>query len=173
MAMVSGAELLVRALRAEGVDTIFTLVGDHILPAVDVAASHGMRLVDTRHESAAMHMADGWTRATGQVGVCMVTGGPGHANVIAGLAVTHAVETPVVQISGRVEIAQEGLIASQELDQVSMAAPVTKGAWLVRAPQHVPQAVATAFRTARTGRPGPVHLTVPLDVQEAQVDESR
>src|SRR5829696_7731631 len=129
MAMVSGAELLVRALRAEGVDTIFTLVGDHILPAVDVAANHGVRFVDTRHESAAMHMADGWTRATGQVGVCMVTGGPGHANVIAGLAVTHAVETPVVQISGRVEIAQEGLIASQELDQVSMAAPVTKGAW--------------------------------------------
>ncbi len=173
MAMVSGGELLVRALRAEGVDTIFTLVGDHILPAVDAAVDHGIRFVDTRHESAAMHMADGWARATGRVGVCMVTGGPGHANVIAGLAVTQAVESPVVQISGRVEIAQEGLLASQELDQVGMAAPVTKAAWLVRAPAHIPQAVATAFRTARTGRPGPVHLTVPLDVQEAAVDESR
>ncbi len=172
MGMVTGAELLVRALRAERVDTVFTLVGDHILPAIDATVDRGIRLVDTRHESAAMHMADGWARATGSVGVCLVNGGPGHANVIAGLAVTHAVETPVVQISGRVAIAQEGLLASQELDQVAMAAPVSKGAWLVRAPAQIPQAVATAFRAALNGRPGPVHLTVPLDVQEAQVDES-
>ncbi len=171
MGRVSGAELLARALRAEGVDTIFTLVGDHILPVVDAAFEHGIRFVDTRHESAAMHMADGWARTTGRTGVCMVTGGPGHANVVAGLAVTHLVETPVVQISGRPEIAQEGLLALQELDQVGMAAPVTKDAALVRTAADIPRAVARAFRLARAGRPGPVHLTVPLDVQDATVDE--
>jgi acetolactate synthase I/II/III large subunit len=173
MGTVSGAELLARALRAEGVDTIFTLVGDHILPAVDAAFEHGIRFVDTRHESAAMHMADGWARATGRTAVCMVTGGPGHANVTAGLAVTHLVETPVVQISGRPDIAQEGLLALQELDQVGMAAPVTKHAGMVRTPAEIPHAVARAFQLARAGRPGPVHLTVPLDVQDAAVDESR
>jgi acetolactate synthase-1/2/3 large subunit len=171
MGTVSGAELLARALRAEGVDTIFTLVGDHILPAVDAAFEHGIRFVDTRHESAAMHMADGWARTSGRTGVCMVTGGPGHANVIAGLAVTHLVETPVVQISGRPDIAQEGLLALQELDQVGMAAPVTKHAALVRTAAEIPRAVARAFQLARAGRPGPVHLTVPLDVQDATVDE--
>src|SRR3954452_19685598 len=171
MGMVTGAELLARALRAEGVDTIFTLVGDHILPAVDAAFDSGIRFVDTRHESAAMHMADGWARTTGRTGVCMVTGGPGHANVIAGLAVTHLVETPVVQISGRPDIAQEGLLALQELDQVAMAAPVTKDAAIVRTPADIPRAVARAFRLVRAGRPGPVHLTVPLDVQDAAVDE--
>jgi len=173
MGTVTGAELLARALRAEGVDTIFTLIGDHILPVADAAFEHGIRFVDTRHESAAMHMADGWARTTGRTGVCMVTGGPGHANVIAGLAVTYLVETPVVQISGRPDIAQEGLLALQELDQLGMAAPVTKDAALVRAPADIPQAVARAFRLARAGRPGPVHLTVPLDVQDATVDDSR
>jgi acetolactate synthase-1/2/3 large subunit len=172
MSTVSGAELLARALWAEGVDTIFTLVGDHILPVVDSAFEQGIRFVDTRHESAAMHMADGWARTTGRTGVCLVTGGPGHANVIAGLAVTHLVETPVVQISGRPDIAQEGLLALQEIDQVGMAAPVTKHAALVRTPGEIPQAVARAFRLARAGRPGPVHLTVPLDVQDATVDEA-
>ncbi|HZU04747.1 MAG TPA: thiamine pyrophosphate-binding protein [Chloroflexota bacterium] len=172
MGTITGAELLVRALRAEGVDTVFTLVGDHILPIVDAAVDHGIRFVDTRHESAAMHMADGWARATGRTAVCLVTGGPGHANVMPGLAVTYTAESPVVQISGRVEIAQEGLLASQELDQVGMAAPVTKAAWLVRTPERIPQAIATAFRVARSGRPGPVHLTVPLDVQEAQVEDT-
>src|SRR5436305_14700709 len=126
MGAVSGAGLLARALRAQGVDTIFTLVGDHILPAVDAAFEHGIRFVDTRREYAAMHMADGWARATGRTGVCLVTGGPGHANVIAGLAVAYQAETPVVQLSGRAEIDQEGLLALQELDQVGMAAPVTK-----------------------------------------------
>jgi acetolactate synthase-1/2/3 large subunit len=155
------------------VDTIFTLVGDHILPVVDAAHEQGIRFVDTRHESAAMHMADGWARATGRTGVCLVTGGPGHANVIAGLAVTHLVETPVVQISGRPDVAQEGWLALQELDQVGMAAPVTKAAWMVRHAAEIPQAVARAFQVARAGRPGPVHLTVPLDIQDAEVDESR
>src|SRR4051812_16129805 len=171
MATVTGAELLARALRAEGVETIFTLVGDHILPAVDAAFESGIRFVDTRHESAAMHMADGWARTTGRTGVCMVTGGPGHANVIAGLAVTHLVETPLVQISGRPDIAQEGLLALPELDQVAMAAPVTKDAAPARPPAAAPRAVARAFRLARAGRPGPVPLPVPLDVQDASVDE--
>ena len=85
MGRVSGAQLLARALHAEGVETVFTLVGDQILPVVDAMLDRGVRFVDTRHESAAMHMADGWARATGRTGVCLVTGGPGHANAVSAL----------------------------------------------------------------------------------------
>ncbi|MBX5490751.1 MAG: thiamine pyrophosphate-binding protein [Chloroflexi bacterium] len=170
MATVTGAELFVRALRAEGVDTVFTLIGDHILPIADAAVDHGIRFIDTRHESAAMHMADGWARATGRVAVCLVTGGPGHANVLPGLTVTWTNESPVVQISGRPELVHEGMLAHQELDQVAMAAPISKAAWLVRRPTDIPLAVARAFRLARAGRPGPIHLTIPIDVQEARLD---
>ncbi|HLI26010.1 MAG TPA: thiamine pyrophosphate-binding protein [Chloroflexota bacterium] len=170
MATLTGAELLVRALRAEGVETVFTLIGDHILPIADAAVDHGLRFIDTRHESAAMHMAEGWAQATGRVGVCLVTGGPGHANVLPGLTVAWTSESPVVQISGRPELQHEGMLAHQELDQIAMAAPISKAAWLVRRPADIPLVVARAFRLARAGRPGPIHLTIPLDVQEARVE---
>ncbi|MBI4507323.1 MAG: thiamine pyrophosphate-binding protein [Chloroflexi bacterium] len=172
MGRVTGAELAVRALRAEGIETVFTLVGDHILPICDVAVDHGIRFVDTRHESAAVHMADAFARITGRPSVALVTGGPGHANSIAGLAVTYLVESPVVHISGRPELDREGMSALQELDQVGMAAPVTKGAWMVRDTRRIPEFVALAFRTALGGRPGPVHLTIPIDLQEETVDEA-
>lgn len=172
MGRVTGAELAIRALRAEGIETIFTLVGDHILPLCDVAVDHDMRFIDTRHESAAVHMADAFARITGQPSVAMVTGGPGHANSIAGLALTYLVESPVVHISGRPELDQEGMGGLQELDQVGMAAPVTKGAWMVRDVRRIPEFIALAFRTALGGRPGPVHLTIPIELQEEMVDEA-
>lgn len=171
MGRVSGAELAVRALRAEGIDTVFTLVGDHILPICDVAVDEGIRFIDTRHESAAVHMADAYARVSGRPSVALVTGGPGHANSIAGLAVTVLAESPVVHISGRPELTHEGMSAPQELDQVAMAAPVTKGAWMVRDTRRIPEFIALAFRTALGGRPGPVHLTIPIELQESSVDE--
>jgi acetolactate synthase-1/2/3 large subunit len=171
MGQITGAELVVRALRAEGVDTVFTLVGDHILPICDVAVDRGIRFIDTRHEAAAVHMADAYARIKGAPSVAMTTGGPGHANAIPGLALTALAESPVVHISGRPEIAQEGMSASQELDQVGMAAPVTKGSWIVRDTRRIPEFIALAFRTAMSGRPGPVHLTIPIDLQEEAVDE--
>jgi acetolactate synthase-1/2/3 large subunit len=172
MSRVSGAELAIRALRAHGVDTIFTIVGDHTLPLCDHAIDYGIRFVDTRHESAAVHMADAWSRATGRPGVCVVTGGPGHANSLAGLAVASRQEVPVIHISGRSELAYENMDALQELDQISTAAPLSKRAEMVRNAAAVPDAIHAAFRSATGGRPGPAHITIPLDVQEATVDES-
>ena len=171
MPRTTGAHLFVRCLRAEGVDTVFTLVGDHILPLCDAAADAGVRFVDTRHESAAVHMADGFARVTGRPGVAWATGGPGHANSIAGLTVAWASETPVVHVSGAPDSGQREMLAFQEIPQVEMAAPVTKGAWTVPDARRIPEYVARAFRTALSGRPGPVHLTLPIDVQEQEVAE--
>lgn len=170
MAQVSGGELVVRALKAEGVKHIFTLVGDHILPICDASVDHGLPLIDTRHEAAAVHMADAWARVTGEPGVAMVTGGPGHSNAIPGTATAFLADSPVIFISGRPKLSRLGMGALQELDQVGMAAPITKGAWLVLEVQRIPEFVAMAFRVALTGRPGPVHLTIPIDVQEQYAD---
>ncbi|MBI3964678.1 MAG: thiamine pyrophosphate-binding protein [Chloroflexi bacterium] len=171
MAKVTGAQLFARALRAEGIDTVFTLVGDHILPICNTAVDEGIRFVDTRHESAAVHMADAWARVTGGPGVGLVTGGPGHANCIAGLSLTYLVESPVIQISGMADIRQEDMAALQHLDQVEMARPVTKAAWMVRDIRRIPEYVARCFKTALGERPGPVHLSIPIELQEDSIDE--
>ena len=169
---VTGSHLVVRALRAEGVDTVFAIAGDHTLTLMDVMAEEGFRFLDTRHEQAAVDMANAWGRITGSPGVTMFTT-PGHANAIPGLTLAAHVESPVVNISGCAAQDRLGQGAVQEIDQVSMAKPVTKGAWLVSDPYRIPDLFARAFRTALSGRRGPVHLTIPVDVQEAEVDEAR
>lgn len=170
MAELTGATLAVRTLVEHGIDTIFTLVGDHTLPLVDVAVDHGIRFIDTRHETAAVHMADAYSRATGRPAVALVTGGPGHANSLPGLAVAYRSEAPVIHISGRPELRFEGMDALQELDQVGTTSPIAKHASMVRDASRVPEAIDAAFRGALAGRPGPTHLTIPLDVQEARVE---
>jgi acetolactate synthase-1/2/3 large subunit len=168
---VTGSHLLAQALQLEGIRNIFMLVGDHILPALDVMSDYDFRFIDTRHEQAAMHMADAWARITGQPGVTMVTT-PGFANVIPSLAYAMSSESPVLSISGSAELANIDRGIMQELDQINMAKPVTKGAWLVRDARRIPEYVALALRTAYTGRWGPVHLTIPIDIQEQVVDNS-
>lgn len=168
----SGADLAVRALRAQGVDVVVALVGDHILPICDLLPDSGIRLIDVRHDTAGVHLADGLTRTTGRPAVCMTTGGPGLANSIPGLAVANLAGSPVVHISGRTELATESMGGMQELDQLALTSPVTKLSRLVRDPRRVPTVIAEAFRVAMAGRPGPVHVTIPLDVQQAQVAES-
>ena len=167
---VTGSQLIARALKAEGVENIFTLAGDHVLPLMDHMADEGFRFVDTRHEQAAVDMANAWGRITGTPGVSMFTS-PGHANAIPGLTLAKHMESPVINISGSAEQGRLGQGAGQEMDQVGMAAPVTKGSWFVPDPRRIPYYLARAFRTALTGRRGPVHLTIPVDVQEAEVDE--
>ena len=167
---LTGSQLITRALRLEGVDTVFTLAGDHILPLLDVMADEGFRLIDCRHEQAAVHMADAWARITGKLGVCMFTT-PGHANAIPGLANAMSTESPVLNIAGSAELRNYDRGVMQEIDQVNMAKPVTKGAWLVHEAARIPDYVATAVRTAFEGRRGPVHLTVPTDVQRQLVDD--
>ena len=167
-----GVELIARALQAEGVDTVFILAGDHILPLLDHMVDAGFRLIDTRHEQAAVDMANAWSRTTGSPGVTMFTT-PGHANAIPGLTFASHLESPVVNIVGSAAQDRLGRGASQEIDQVGMARPVTKGSWMITDPYRIPEFFAKAFRTALTGRRGPVHLTIPLDVQQAEVDAGR
>ena len=171
MPRLTGAHLLVRALKLEGIKKIFTIVGDTILPLVDAVEDEGLEFVDTRHEAGAMHMADGYARASGEPAVVLVTGGPGFSNAISALPNIYTSESPVILIAGASELPEKGMYAFQEIDQVGMASPVTKGSWLVHDRRRIPDYVATAFRTALSGRPGPVHLTIPIDLQEQDSSE--
>ncbi len=170
MARVTGSHLICRALKLEGVTNIFTLAGDHILPLLDMMADQDFRLIDTRHEQAAVHMADAWGRITGQPGICMYTT-PGFANAIPGLTNAMHSEGPVVSIAGCADLADLGRGAQQEIDQVSMAVPVTKGSFIVHDARRIPDFIARAVRLAFSARRGPVHLTIPIDVQEQMVGE--
>jgi acetolactate synthase-1/2/3 large subunit len=168
---ITGSHLIGRALKLEGVRNVFTLAGDHILPVLDVMADMDFRFIDTRHEQAAVHMADAWGRITQQPGVCMYTT-PGFANALPGLAHAQHSESPVLSISGSADLAELGRGAMQEIDQIGAATPFTKGAWLVHDARRIPDFIARAVRTAFSGRRGPVHLTIPTDVQEQEVSEA-
>lgn len=170
MARVTGAQLICKALKLEGVRNIFTLAGDHILPLLNEIADQDFKLIDARHEQAAVHMADSWGRLTGQLGVCMYTT-PGFANSIPGLTNAMHSEGPLLSIAGCADSADLGRGAQQEIDQVAMAAPVAKGSFMVPDARRIPDFIARAARLAFSGRRGPVHLTIPIDVQEQTVDE--
>src|SRR5712692_10126242 len=170
MARVTGSQLICKALKLQGVTNIFALAGDHILPVLDVMADQDFRIIDTRHEQAAVHMADAWSRITEQPGVCMYTT-PGFANAIPGLANAMHSESPVISIAGSADLHDLGRGAQQEIDQVGMAAPITKGSFLVHDIRRIPEFIGRAMRLACSGRHGPVHLTIPIDLQEQSVDE--
>ena len=171
MAKLTGAHLFIRCLKLEGIEKVFTIVGDTILPLVEAAEDEGIQFIDTRHEGAALHMADGYARITGRPAVGMFTGGPGFSNAISALPAIYTSESPVVFVAGCAELPEKGMMTFQEIDQVSMAAPVTKGSWMIHDRKRIPEFVATAFRAATTGRPGPVHLTLPIDIQDQEVSE--
>ena len=171
MAILTGAHLFIRCLKLEGIQKVFTIVGDTILPLVDAAADEGIEFIDTRHEGAAMHMADGYARITGRPSVGIFTGGPGFSNAISALPAIYTSESPVIFVAGCAELPEKGMVTFQEIDQTAMAAPVTKGSWLIHDRRRIPEYVATAFRTATSGRPGPVHLTLPIDLQEQEISE--
>ena len=171
MAKLNGGHLFIRCLKQEGIEKVFTIVGDTILPLVDAAADEGIEFIDTRHEGAALHAADGYARITGRPACGIFTGGPGFSNAISALPAIYTSESPVVFVAGCAELPEKGMATFQEIDQVSMAGPVTKGSWLIHDLKRIPEYVATAFRTATTGRPGPVHLTLPIDLQDAEISE--
>lgn len=165
----NGAHVLVDALAAAGADHAFGIAGDHILPVLDALADgRRLRFVGSRHEAAAVHMADAFARARGDVCVAMYTTA-GFVNALAGLAYAMYSEAPVISLSGSAPLGELGRGAMQEVDQIAAALPFTKGAWLVPSADRIPEFVARAARTALTGRRGPVHLTVPIDAQEARV----
>jgi acetolactate synthase-1/2/3 large subunit len=170
MARVTGSHLICKALKLEGVKNIFALAGDHILPVLDIMADQDFRIVDTRHEQAAVHMADAWSRITEQPGVCMYTT-PGFANAIPGLTNAMHTEAPVISIAGCADAHDLGRGGQQEIDQVAMAGPMCKGSFMVHDVKRIPEFIARAMRLAFSGRRGPVHLTIPIDVQERSVEE--
>ena len=166
-----GADALARSLVAGGVRNIFTLSGNHIMPVFDAALDAKLRLVHTRHEAATVHMADAWARITSDVGIALVTGGPGHANAVSALYTALMAESPIVLISGHAPRDELGHGAFQEMRQAEMAAPVVKASWTSATASAIGADIARAMRVARSGRPGPVHLSVPSDVLEGRVDE--
>src|SRR5450755_3908736 len=165
-----GAEVLVRTLQEAGVRRLFTLSGNHIMPVFDATLDAGIELIHTRHEAAAVHMADAWARLTGEVGVALVTGGPGHANAISALYTASMAESPVLLLSGHAPSSQLGLGAFQEMQQAEIARPLTKAASTTEDANSLSRDFASGWRTALSGRPGPVHISLPTDVLEANVD---
>lgn len=169
----NGGELLVRTLARAGIDTIFTLHGGHLDAIFQAALDHGLTLVDTRHEQAAGHAADGWARTTGQTGVAIVTAGPGFTDCITAIANAHLDCIPTLFIAGAAPLRDaETLPLQGGLDQVAMVAPITKWAHQITHTHRIPDLVAHALRMARSGRPGPVFLEVPIDVLFAPVDDT-
>jgi acetolactate synthase I/II/III large subunit len=162
-----GADALVETLQAHGVAYVFTLSGNHIMPIFDASFATGIRLIHTRHEAAAVHMADAYARITGQVGIALVTGGPGHANAVSALYTAQMAEAAVVLLSGHAPHQQIGQGAFQEMRQAEMAAPVCKASWTCLSADAVAQDIAKAMHLASSGRPGPVHLSLPTDVLDS------
>ncbi|HZU83461.1 MAG TPA: acetolactate synthase 2 catalytic subunit [Polyangiaceae bacterium] len=168
---MNGAAALVRALEAEGVDIVFGYPGGAILPVYDALVDSKLRHVLVRHEQAAAFAANGWARATGQVGVCMATSGPGATNLVTGIADAFADSVPMVIITGQVGTGLMGTDAFQELDVLGMTMPIVKHGFVVRRATEIADVVHEAFRIARTGRPGPVLIDVPKDIAYAQAGD--
>ena len=172
MAKVTGGEVLVRALKSQGVTRIFSLPGAGIFPVYDACLDHGIEVTAGRHEGAVVHAAEGWARVAAQPAVAILPEGPGHANGVAGVATAYAECSPVIMMSGIDESRHLGKGAIQELPQVDMCAPITKWAALLCDMERVADHVETAFRISRSGLPGPVHLSLSADVLEQVVEET-
>ena len=167
-----GSDVLVAALAAHGVRRIFALSGNHVMPVFDATLGSGIEIVHVRHEAATVHMADAYARITGEVGVALVTGGPGHANALGALYTAAMAEAPVLLLSGHAPLTELGQGAFQEMRQAELAAPLTKASRVAMRPGSLGADVALAIQEARSGRPGPVHLSLPTDVLEADVEAS-
>ena len=167
-----GADIVARSLERLGCRRVFTLSGNHIMSIFDAALDAGLDLVHVRHEAAAVHMADAHGRLTGEAGIALVTGGPGHANAVGALFTALGAESPMVLLSGHAATWELGRGGFQELRQAEMAAPVTKASWTASATATLGRDIGEAIRIATSGRPGPVHLSLPSDLLDARIDES-
>jgi acetolactate synthase-1/2/3 large subunit len=166
----TGAQIVWETILREGVDVVFGYPGGAILPTYDAMPAYPVRHVLVRHEQAAVHMAEGWARATGKVGVCMATSGPGATNLVTGLANAMMDSIPIVAITGQVASNLLGGDAFQETDVTGVTMPVTKYNYLITDINDLPDAMAEAFFIARSGRPGPVVVDICKDVQNAKID---
>lgn len=171
--MPKGAELFVRSCIQLGLDTVFTLVGDHLNEVLAAAARAGIRIVDMRHESGVTHAADAWARIHRRPALSLVTGGPGHTNSLTGIATAQLAGSPLIAVSGSRATTLADRQAFQDIDQVAMARPVVK--WAAEPPcaAEIPFYLERAYRIANEGRKGAVHLTIPVDLFTATADSAR
>src|SRR6266851_1841027 len=168
--MPSGAELFVRSIAELGISQIFTLVGDHLNEVLAVAAREGIRILDMRHESGVTHAADAWARLTRKPALSLVTGGPGHTNSLTGIATAYLAASPLIAVSGSRASGLAERQAFQDIDQIGMAKPVVK--WAAQPPSaaQIPFYLGRAYAEANSGRKGPAHLTIPVDLFTANTD---
>jgi acetolactate synthase I/II/III large subunit len=168
--VVSGGHLVAKALKSEGVDTIFTLCGGHIIDIYDGCIDEGIRIIDVRHEQVAAHAADGYARQTGRLGCVVTTAGPGCTNAVTGIATAFRSESPVLHIGGQGALTQHKMGSLQDLPHVDMMSPITKFAASVPSTERVADMISMAAREAFNGAPGPVYLEIPRDVLDREVD---
>ena len=167
--MISGGHLVAKALKSEGVDTIFTLCGGHIIDIYDGCLDEGIRIVDVRHEQVAAHAADGYARQTGKLGCVVTTAGPGCTNAVTGIATAFRSESPVLHIGGQGALTQHKMGSLQDLPHVDMMAPITKFSATVSSTERVADMVSMAARECFNGAYGPSYLEIPRDVLDREV----
>ncbi len=166
---LTGAQMIIQSLIDEGVEYIFGFPGGAVIPIYDVLYDAPVKHILMRHEQGAAHAADGYARATGRVGVCLATSGPGATNLVTGLATAHMDSVPMVAITGQVAVSSIGNDSFQESDIYGISIPITKYNYLVKNPDDLQATIREAFHIARTGRPGPVLIDIPKDVQTAWI----
>jgi acetolactate synthase-1/2/3 large subunit len=171
MAKITGAQMIIKCLKEEGVEVIFGYPGGKVIPLYDALFDSDIRHILVRHEQGAAHAADGYARVTGKTGVCIATSGPGGTNLVTGIANAYMDSIPMVAITGQVSRDQIGTDAFQEADITGIAAPVTKHDYLVKDIKELSRVIKEAFKIASTGRPGPVLIDIPVDVTSDLIDE--
>jgi acetolactate synthase-1/2/3 large subunit len=171
VADLTGGRLVARVLQRAGVGHVFTLCGGHILPIYDGCLDEGIAVIDTRHEQAAAHAADAYARLTRNVGVAMVAPGPGVTDAVTGVANAYAARSPMLLIGGAAPLGLRGLGALQEMEQVALLRPITKGSFTVAETRQIPEVLTTAIRTALSGRPGPVFVEIPVDLLMSTIED--
>ncbi|MFT5115662.1 MAG: acetolactate synthase-1/2/3 large subunit, partial [Parasphingorhabdus sp.] len=167
--VISGGHLVAKALKAEGVDTIFTLCGGHIIDIYDGCLDEGIRIVDVRHEQVAAHAADGYARQTGKLGCVVTTAGPGCTNAVTGIATAFRSESPILHIGGQSSLTQHKMGSLQDLPHVDMMTPITKFASGVFSTERVADMIAMAARECFNGAYGPSYLEIPRDILDAEI----
>ncbi|MDH3688552.1 MAG: thiamine pyrophosphate-binding protein [Gammaproteobacteria bacterium] len=171
--VISGGHLVAKALKNEGVDTIFTLCGGHIIDIYDGCIDEGIRIIDVRHEQVAAHAADGYARQTGRLGCVVTTAGPGCTNAMTGIATAFRSESPVLHIGGQGALTQHKMGSLQDLPHVDMMAPITKFSAGVRSTERVADMISMAARECFSGAPGPSYLEIPRDVLDREIDADK
>jgi acetolactate synthase I/II/III large subunit len=171
MGFVNGGELIARSLKTQGVSTIYTLCGGHIAPIYEGCANNGIHILDFRHEQAAAHAADAHARLTRNIGVCVVTAGPGVTDAVTGVANAYQARSPMFLLGGAAPLQTKGMGALQEMPQTEMFKTFTKASFTVTNTADIPRLFHEAYHTALSGRPGPVFIELPFDVLFNTADE--